>query len=102
MTLPPTSPPRHNCARAVQNRNGSVAMWHHSTNRLESYRCGTAAQLMRAVNKGHVFKIAHGFNNEHKASNCFQSGPYSPSGGVEEMQGGGRRVRLEWGAYITV
>ncbi|KAF2361139.1 hypothetical protein FHG87_008103 [Trinorchestia longiramus] len=21
---------------------------------------------------------------------------------VEEMQGGGRRVRLEWGAYITV
>ncbi|KAF2360576.1 hypothetical protein FHG87_008664 [Trinorchestia longiramus] len=27
-----------------------------------------------------------------------QSGP----GGVEEMQEGGRRVRLEWGAYITV
>ncbi|KAF2368243.1 hypothetical protein FHG87_000999 [Trinorchestia longiramus] len=25
-----------------------------------------------------------------------------PPGGVEEMQGGGRRVRLEWGAYITV
>ncbi|KAF2344423.1 hypothetical protein FHG87_024821 [Trinorchestia longiramus] len=24
------------------------------------------------------------------------------SGSVEEMQGGGRRVRLEWGAYITV
>ncbi|KAF2350038.1 hypothetical protein FHG87_019209 [Trinorchestia longiramus] len=31
-----------------------------------------------------------------------QSGPYRPPGGVEEMQGGGRRVRLEWGAYITV
>ncbi|KAF2356690.1 BTB/POZ domain [Trinorchestia longiramus] len=31
-----------------------------------------------------------------------ESGPYRPSGGVEEMQGGGRRVRLEWGAYITV
>ncbi|KAF2351910.1 hypothetical protein FHG87_017333 [Trinorchestia longiramus] len=30
------------------------------------------------------------------------SGPYRPPGGVEEMQGGGRRVRLEWGAYITV
>ncbi|KAF2349482.1 hypothetical protein FHG87_019762 [Trinorchestia longiramus] len=36
---------------------------------------------------------------------CFsvsQSGPYRPPGGVEEMQRGGRRVRLEWGAYITV
>ncbi|KAF2362411.1 hypothetical protein FHG87_006836 [Trinorchestia longiramus] len=31
-----------------------------------------------------------------------ESGPYRPPGGVEEMQGGGRRVRLEWGAYITV
>ncbi|KAF2348172.1 hypothetical protein FHG87_021073 [Trinorchestia longiramus] len=31
-----------------------------------------------------------------------QSGPYRPPGGVEEMQGGGRRVRLEWGTYITV
>ncbi|KAF2362482.1 hypothetical protein FHG87_006756 [Trinorchestia longiramus] len=31
-----------------------------------------------------------------------QSGPHRPSGGVEEMQGGGRRVRLEWGAYIAV
>ncbi|KAF2359243.1 hypothetical protein FHG87_009999 [Trinorchestia longiramus] len=31
-----------------------------------------------------------------------QSGPYRSPGGVEEMQGGGRRVRLEWGAYITV
>ncbi|KAF2364650.1 hypothetical protein FHG87_004594 [Trinorchestia longiramus] len=31
-----------------------------------------------------------------------QSGPYRPPGGVEEMQGGGRRVRLEWRAYITV
>ncbi|KAF2366957.1 hypothetical protein FHG87_002281 [Trinorchestia longiramus] len=31
-----------------------------------------------------------------------QSGPYRRPGGVEEMQGGGRRVRLEWGAYITV
>ncbi|KAF2361089.1 hypothetical protein FHG87_008153 [Trinorchestia longiramus] len=30
------------------------------------------------------------------------SGPYRPPGGVEEMQGGGRRIRLEWGAYITV
>ncbi|KAF2358462.1 hypothetical protein FHG87_010780 [Trinorchestia longiramus] len=31
-----------------------------------------------------------------------QSGPYRPPGGVEEMQGGGRRVRLGWGEYITV
>ncbi|KAF2368854.1 hypothetical protein FHG87_000386 [Trinorchestia longiramus] len=31
-----------------------------------------------------------------------QSGSYRPLGGVEEMQGGGRRIRLEWGAYITV
>ncbi|KAF2345933.1 hypothetical protein FHG87_023311 [Trinorchestia longiramus] len=31
-----------------------------------------------------------------------QSGPYRPPGGVEEMKGGGRRVRIEWGAYITV
>ncbi|KAF2358408.1 hypothetical protein FHG87_010830 [Trinorchestia longiramus] len=31
-----------------------------------------------------------------------QNGPSRPPGGVEEMQGGGRRVRLEWGAYITV
>ncbi|KAF2352956.1 hypothetical protein FHG87_016288 [Trinorchestia longiramus] len=31
-----------------------------------------------------------------------QSGPYRPPGGVEEMQGGGRRVRLEWRAYIIV
>ncbi|KAF2347189.1 hypothetical protein FHG87_022055, partial [Trinorchestia longiramus] len=35
-------------------------------------------------------------------SSVFHSGPYRPPGGVEEMQGGGRRVRLEWGAYITV
>ncbi|KAF2353756.1 Dihydrofolate reductase domain [Trinorchestia longiramus] len=30
-----------------------------------------------------------------------QSGPYRPPGGVE-IQGDGRRVRLEWGAYVTV
>ncbi|KAF2366643.1 hypothetical protein FHG87_002610 [Trinorchestia longiramus] len=35
-------------------------------------------------------------------SSVSQSAPYRPPGGVEEMQGGGRRVRLEWGAYITV
>ncbi|KAF2366880.1 hypothetical protein FHG87_002372 [Trinorchestia longiramus] len=35
-------------------------------------------------------------------SSVSQSGPYRPPGGVEEMQGGGRRVRFEWGAYITV
>ncbi|KAF2343477.1 hypothetical protein FHG87_025767, partial [Trinorchestia longiramus] len=35
-------------------------------------------------------------------SSVSQSGPYRPPGGVEEMQGGGRRVRLEWRAYITV
>ncbi|KAF2347859.1 hypothetical protein FHG87_021385 [Trinorchestia longiramus] len=35
-------------------------------------------------------------------SSVSQSGPYRPPGGVEEMQGGGRKVRLEWGAYITV
>ncbi|KAF2350835.1 hypothetical protein FHG87_018405 [Trinorchestia longiramus] len=35
-------------------------------------------------------------------SQCFSSGPYRPPEGVEEMQGGGRRVRLEGGAYITV
>ncbi|KAF2343713.1 hypothetical protein FHG87_025531 [Trinorchestia longiramus] len=34
--------------------------------------------------------------------NVSQSGPYRPPGGVEEMQGGGRRIRLEWEAYITV
>ncbi|KAF2360974.1 hypothetical protein FHG87_008267 [Trinorchestia longiramus] len=33
---------------------------------------------------------------------CFSKWPYRPPGGVEEMQGGGRRVRLEWGSYITV
>ncbi|KAF2363853.1 hypothetical protein FHG87_005396 [Trinorchestia longiramus] len=45
-----------------------------------------------------------------KLQDCFipqitsvsQSGPYRPPGGVEEMQRGNRRVRLEWGAYITV
>ncbi|KAF2368276.1 hypothetical protein FHG87_000952 [Trinorchestia longiramus] len=31
-----------------------------------------------------------------------QSGPYHPPGGVEKIQGGGRRVHHEWGAYITV
>ncbi|KAF2354197.1 hypothetical protein FHG87_015043, partial [Trinorchestia longiramus] len=31
-----------------------------------------------------------------------RSGPYCPPGSVDEMQGGGRRVRLEWGAYIIV
>ncbi|KAF2368490.1 hypothetical protein FHG87_000742 [Trinorchestia longiramus] len=34
-------------------------------------------------------------------SSVSQSGPYRPPGGVEEMQRGGRRVRLECGAYIT-
>ncbi|KAF2363358.1 hypothetical protein FHG87_005885 [Trinorchestia longiramus] len=38
----------------------------------------------------------------HYDDRVSQSGPYRPPGGVEEMQGGGRRVRLEWGAYITV
>ncbi|KAF2360821.1 hypothetical protein FHG87_008419 [Trinorchestia longiramus] len=36
------------------------------------------------------------------SSSVSQSGPYRPPGGVEDMQGGGRRVRLEWEAYITV
>ncbi|KAF2343456.1 hypothetical protein FHG87_025788, partial [Trinorchestia longiramus] len=31
-----------------------------------------------------------------------QSDPYRPPGDVEEMPGGGRRVRLEWRAYISV
>ncbi|KAF2344440.1 hypothetical protein FHG87_024804, partial [Trinorchestia longiramus] len=35
-------------------------------------------------------------------SGVFQSGPYRPPGGVEEMQWDGRMVRPEWGAYITV
>ncbi|KAF2365441.1 hypothetical protein FHG87_003808 [Trinorchestia longiramus] len=35
-------------------------------------------------------------------SSVSQSDPYHPPGGVQEMQGGGRRVRLEWGAYIIV
>ncbi|KAF2359428.1 hypothetical protein FHG87_009812 [Trinorchestia longiramus] len=35
-------------------------------------------------------------------SSVSRSGPYCPPGGVEEIHGGGRRVRLEWGAYITV
>ncbi|KAF2351147.1 hypothetical protein FHG87_018096 [Trinorchestia longiramus] len=30
------------------------------------------------------------------------SGLYRPPGGDEEMQRGGRKVRLEWRAYITV
>ncbi|KAF2362254.1 hypothetical protein FHG87_006991 [Trinorchestia longiramus] len=38
----------------------------------------------------------------YTSTSVSQSGPYRPPGGVEEMQGGGRRVRLEWGAYITV
>ncbi|KAF2348914.1 hypothetical protein FHG87_020331 [Trinorchestia longiramus] len=33
---------------------------------------------------------------------CFSKWSVQPPGGVEEMQGGGRRVRLEWGAHITV
>ncbi|KAF2346071.1 hypothetical protein FHG87_023172, partial [Trinorchestia longiramus] len=39
---------------------------------------------------------------ETASSSVSQSDPYRPPGGVDEMQGGGRRVRLEWGAYITV
>ncbi|KAF2351503.1 hypothetical protein FHG87_017741 [Trinorchestia longiramus] len=33
---------------------------------------------------------------------CFSKWFVPPPWGVEEMQGGGRRVRLEWGAYIIV
>ncbi|KAF2343336.1 hypothetical protein FHG87_025908, partial [Trinorchestia longiramus] len=33
---------------------------------------------------------------------CFSKWSVPPPGGVEEMQGAGRRVRLEWGAYIAV
>ncbi|KAF2366909.1 hypothetical protein FHG87_002340 [Trinorchestia longiramus] len=36
------------------------------------------------------------------ARSVSQSGPYRLPWGVEEMQGGGRRVCLEWGAYITI
>ncbi|KAF2360410.1 hypothetical protein FHG87_008837 [Trinorchestia longiramus] len=35
-------------------------------------------------------------------SSVSPSGPYRPPGGVEEMQGCSRRVRLKWEAYITV
>ncbi|KAF2353203.1 hypothetical protein FHG87_016041 [Trinorchestia longiramus] len=37
-----------------------------------------------------------------RVTSVSQSGPPRPPGGVEEMQGGGNRVRLEWEAYITV
>ncbi|KAF2354397.1 hypothetical protein FHG87_014845 [Trinorchestia longiramus] len=33
-------------------------------------------------------------------SSVSHSRPYRPPGGVEEMQGGGRRVRLEWGRIL--
>ncbi|KAF2360952.1 PTP type protein phosphatase [Trinorchestia longiramus] len=39
---------------------------------------------------------------ERGKSSVSQSSPYRPPGGVEEMQGGGGRVRLEWEAHITV
>ncbi|KAF2351943.1 C-type lectin fold [Trinorchestia longiramus] len=42
------------------------------------------------------------WNCENTFMDVSQSGLYRPPGGVEEMQGGGSRVRLEWGAYITV
>ncbi|KAF2346628.1 hypothetical protein FHG87_022616 [Trinorchestia longiramus] len=38
----------------------------------------------------------------HSLNQCFSKWSVPPPGGVEEMQGGDRRVRLEWGAYITV
>ncbi|KAF2347571.1 hypothetical protein FHG87_021673 [Trinorchestia longiramus] len=45
---------------------------------------------------------AHAGAHTPAGTSVSQSGPYRPPGGVEEMQGGGRRVRLEWEAYITV
>ncbi|KAF2358685.1 Glycosyl transferase family 10 [Trinorchestia longiramus] len=36
------------------------------------------------------------------AYNEYFNGPCRHPGGVEEMQGGSRRVRFEWEAYITV
>ncbi|KAF2358573.1 hypothetical protein FHG87_010669 [Trinorchestia longiramus] len=54
------------------------------TPRLQEVRCSTQSK------------------GERGGGSVSQSGPYRPPGGVDEMQGGGRRVRLEWGAYITV
>ncbi|KAF2350107.1 hypothetical protein FHG87_019137 [Trinorchestia longiramus] len=47
----------------------------------------------------HAFQ-PHAFQLLISLEQCFSK--WSGPGGVEEMQGGGRRVRLEWGAYITV
>ncbi|KAF2347275.1 hypothetical protein FHG87_021969 [Trinorchestia longiramus] len=54
------------------------------------------------VNQQYYTMLKHTFNRVYSKASVSQSGPYRPPGGVEEMQGGGRRVRLEWGAYITV
>ncbi|KAF2364110.1 hypothetical protein FHG87_005135 [Trinorchestia longiramus] len=54
-------------------------------------------------NSNTAFKITlRNLKDMKMYQNVSQSDPYRPPGGVEEMQGGGRRVRLEWGAYITI
>ncbi|KAF2364773.1 hypothetical protein FHG87_004474 [Trinorchestia longiramus] len=62
---------------------------------LRANRKNTQGNRFRAAMTGAIRKPA-------VKTNVSQSGPYRPPGGVEEMQGGGRRVRLEWGAYIIV
>ncbi|KAF2346577.1 hypothetical protein FHG87_022667 [Trinorchestia longiramus] len=72
---------------ALEKRVGSVAL---------EKRVGSVAPLFIAL------RLWHGSRKVTNDTSVSQSGPYRPPGGVEEMQGGGRRVRLEWGAYITV
>ncbi|KAF2348431.1 hypothetical protein FHG87_020813 [Trinorchestia longiramus] len=58
--------------------------------------------------KGDAFKSFKKFKQRISSSTyvpveqCFSMRSVPPPGGVEEMQGGGRRVHLEWGAYIAV
>ncbi|KAF2350335.1 hypothetical protein FHG87_018908 [Trinorchestia longiramus] len=62
----------------------------------------SAAKLMAFLKNRHRLRKQRSRQRIRMSSMFLKVFRTAPPGGVEEMQGGGRRVRLEWRAYITV
>ncbi|KAF2357738.1 CECR6/TMEM121 family [Trinorchestia longiramus] len=91
---------------AVTDENSDVASQtgderSNANNRTNEERQTEDIELL-CTNKSASKDNPHAFSEVFLYISVSQSGPYRPPGGVEEMQGDGRRVRLEWGVYITV
>ncbi|KAF2354653.1 hypothetical protein FHG87_014590 [Trinorchestia longiramus] len=81
--------------RPSRRRNGELHK-PQGLRKLEGWNLSQRGETSRLRRLGKIKELGTQKNS------VLQSGPYRPPGGVEEIQGGGRRVRLERGAYITV